>query len=268
MVIDVLIGRKIVGEWSYVQVTNMEGLLGKFNSILMNKILVMVDEVAMTRKDAEQVKGMITGETMNFEKKGLDKIVLKNHMDFVFTSNNDFCVYIDIHDRRYFILDVDDSNANYQGYYMHFQEYCHDPVTAFHVYQYLMSIDISDFNPFKIPETDEKQLYRENAIPTPVRFMQHYAESALTTSQFVSSMWRPIVRPDELFLQFCQYCDEQREVKKRTSKAFQMCITKYLRIRADVRDQSNHGDRMAYNLGHSAEEFIDRLKANKLYSRF
>ena len=266
MIIDVLLGRNILGE--SMQVTNMEGLLGKFNSILMNKILVMVDEVAMTRKGAEQVKGMITGEMMNFEKKGLDKIVLKNHMDFVFTSNNDFCVYIDIHDRRYFILDVDDSNANDQQYYMRFNAYCHDPVTAFHVYKYLMSIDISTFNPFQIPETDEKQMYRENAIPTSIRFMQYYAESAIFTSQFQYSMWRPIVRPDELFLQFCQYCDQQREVKKWTAKAFQMSITKYLGFRADVRDQSNHGDRSAYNLGPSAEEFIARLRDKKLYSRF
>ena len=268
LVIDVLIGRAIIGKSSYVSVTNMDGLVGKFNSIIMNKILVLVDEVSMTKKDAEQVKGMITGETMNFEKKGLDKIVLKNHMDFIFTSNNDFCVYIDIYDRRYFILDVDDSNANDQEYYIPFHNYCHDPIVAFHVYKYLMSIDISNFNPFKIPETDEKQMYRENAIPTPIRFMQHYAESAITNSQFEYSMWRPIVRPDELFLHFCRYCDEQREVKKWTSKAFQMCITKYLRIRADVRDQSNHGDKMAYNLGPSAEEFIARLKENKLYSRF
>ena len=50
LIIDVLIGRNILGDSSYVQVTNMEGLFGKFNSILMNKILVMVDEVAMTKK--------------------------------------------------------------------------------------------------------------------------------------------------------------------------------------------------------------------------
>ena len=112
---------------------------------------------------------------MIFEKKGLDKFPLKNHMDLIFTSNNDFCVFIDIHDRRYFILDIDDSNANDQSYYMPFKGYCYDPETAMHVYKYLMSIDISKFNPREIPETEEKQLYRENAIPTTIRFMQHFA---------------------------------------------------------------------------------------------
>ena len=46
-VIDVLLVRNILGESSDVQVTNREGFLGKFNSILMNKILVMVGEVAI-----------------------------------------------------------------------------------------------------------------------------------------------------------------------------------------------------------------------------
>ena len=123
-----------------------------------------------------------------------------------------------------------------------------------------MSINISDFNPRVIPETDEKQLYRENAIPTSVRFLQHYAESTMTNYEFQSYMWTQFIKPDELFQNFCQYCDEKREVKKWTSKAFQMFISKYLGLKADVRDRSNNGDKMLYNLGNSAEEFIERLR--------
>ena len=268
LVIDLHLGKNIFGENSYTQVSNIDGLIGKFNSVLQNKILVNVDEVSMTKAQANEVKGMITGETMIFEKKGLDKISLKNHMDFVFTSNNDFCVIIDIHDRRYFILDCDDSNANDQHYYLPFTQYCYDPATAFHVYNYLMSIDISGFNPRVIPETDEKQLYRENAIPYSVQFLQHYEESTMTNSEFQSYMWTQFIKPGELFHNFCQYCDEKREVKKWTSKAFQMSISKYLGLKADVRDRSNNGDKMLYNLGNSAEEFIERLRENKLYSRF
>ena len=62
---------------------------------------------------------------------------------------------------------------------MPFKDYCYDPETAMHVYKYLMSIDISNFNPREIPETEEKQLYRENAISTNVCFMQHFSERTI-----------------------------------------------------------------------------------------
>ena len=60
----------------------------------MNKLLVNVDEVSMTQQQANDIKNMIPGETMMFEKKGLDKITLRSHMDLILTSNNDHCVYI------------------------------------------------------------------------------------------------------------------------------------------------------------------------------
>ena len=47
-----------------------------------------------------------------------------------------------------------------------------------------------------------------------------------------------------------------------------MSIAKYLAIKATVQDRSNNGDKMLYNLGDSAEEFIAKLKENKLYSSF
>ena len=138
---------------------------------------------------------------------------------------------MDMSDRRYFILNVDDSNANDQSYYIPFRKYCEDQETAFHVYKYLMSIDLSQFNPQQIPETEEKQMYRESSIPTSMRFMQLFAERTLDSSYY---NWEQLILPDYLFSQFCQSCDPQRETKKWTAKSFQMSITKYLGIKADI----------------------------------
>ena len=109
----------------------MDGLVGKFNLVLMNKILVNVDEVSMTKAQANKVKKL---RNNNVPEKGLDKITFKNHMDFVFASNNDFCVIINIHNQRNFILDVDDSNANDIYRLLQFQQYCYDKETAVHAY--------------------------------------------------------------------------------------------------------------------------------------
>ena len=109
-------------------------------------------------------------------------------------------------------------------------------------------------------------MYSENAIPTSIRFMQHFAESRLDNTPF--NQWEQRVLPDYLFSQFCQYIDAQRETKKWTSKSFQMSITKYLGIKADIRDRSNNTNARFYCFGNSAEEFIEVLKSKRLYSNF
>ena len=57
LVIDILLGKGIIGESSYILVRSKHD---KFNSILMNKILINVDKVSMTKVQANEVKGMIT----------------------------------------------------------------------------------------------------------------------------------------------------------------------------------------------------------------
>ena len=95
--------------------------------------------------------------------------------------------------------------------------------------------------------------------------MQHFAKRTIGQEFFTG---QNIVVPDFLFEQLCQYFDTQNEPKKWTAKSFQMSISKYLGIKANVRDRSNHGDKMLCNLGESAEEFVAKMKENKLYSRF
>ena len=98
-----------------------------------------------------------------------------------------------------------------------------------------------------------------------MRFMQLFAERTLDSSYY---NWEQLILPDYLFSQFCQYCDTQRETKKWTAKSFQKSITKYLGIKADKRDRSNHSNARFYCFGDSAEEFINVLKSKKLYSNF
>ena len=50
------------------------------------------------------------------------------------TLHNNYCVYLDERnsDRRYFIIEGDDSNANDQSYYGH----CSDPKVHLEVYKF------------------------------------------------------------------------------------------------------------------------------------
>ena len=58
----------------------------------MNKLLVNVDEVSITQQQANDIKNMIPGETMMFEKKGSNKITFKSHMYLIC----DDMIYVDV----------------------------------------------------------------------------------------------------------------------------------------------------------------------------
>ena len=95
LIFDILLGDGIFGQETYLQVKNVEGLLGHFNSNIMNELLINVNEVSMTKKEANEVKSMITDKTISAEAKFLNKITVKNCSNYVLTSNNDYCVYLD-----------------------------------------------------------------------------------------------------------------------------------------------------------------------------
>ena len=78
LIFDILLGDGIFGQETYLQVKNVEGLLGHFNSNIMNKLLINVNEVSMTKKEANEVKSMITDKTISAEAKFLNKITVKN----------------------------------------------------------------------------------------------------------------------------------------------------------------------------------------------
>ena len=90
LAIDELFGEYIFGGRSYTQVKSMEGLLGHFNGDLMNTLLVNVNEVYMTKKDANAIKTMITDPKIKIEGKYLNKIDASKRLNFVLTSNNKY----------------------------------------------------------------------------------------------------------------------------------------------------------------------------------
>ena len=128
-----------------------------------------------------------------------------------------------------------------------------------------MSIDISSFNPRSIPETEEKQLYREQAIPTSVRFVQNYVENAIENGTWEANRY---CHPDMFFTFFEAFCNAQREQKKWSAKKFQMSIAKHLGLKAGSCDRTNNGNVRFYDFGELAEQYSQGLTDKKLHSSF
>ena len=71
LIFDILLGNGIFGQETYLQVNNIEGLIGHFNDHIKNKIFINVNEVFMTQNQATRVKSMITDLTITTEGKWL-----------------------------------------------------------------------------------------------------------------------------------------------------------------------------------------------------
>ena len=76
LIFDILLGDNIFGQETYLQVKNVEGW-GHFNANIMNKLLINVNKVAMTKAQTNEVKSMITDKTISAEAKFTNKITAK-----------------------------------------------------------------------------------------------------------------------------------------------------------------------------------------------
>ena len=79
LIFDTLLGHGIFGNETYLQVNNVDGLLGHFNSELMNKLLINVNEVSMTKAQANEIKSMITDPFIEAEAKFLNKLKVSDN---------------------------------------------------------------------------------------------------------------------------------------------------------------------------------------------
>ena len=150
---------KILG--SHANKTNgAYALAGRFNGIVANRLLIFADEVDLTDKHvADRLKSIITETTVNMERKGLEMEPLPNYSRLIFASNHSRVINAGPRERRYLILEPDDTKAQDSDYFKKLWAWVNDEGAAKLLY-YLLQVDISGFDPYKCPQTkaliDEK----------------------------------------------------------------------------------------------------------------
>ncbi len=90
----------------YLHVTQQTHFTGRFTEHFKNVILAFIDEAlwAGDRKAEGHVKGLITEPTVLIEPKFVNPYPVKNHVCFIFASNNDRIVPVGMQERRFAIL--------------------------------------------------------------------------------------------------------------------------------------------------------------------
>ena len=120
------VGKSILGDWIIRicdphsrTITQSEQVVGRFNALLATSIFVLLEETfwAGDKKSEGILKDLITGRTMNLEYKGVDPIQTDNHLHLMLISNSDWVVPASADERRFFVLDVEDTQQKNVAYF-------------------------------------------------------------------------------------------------------------------------------------------------------
>lgn len=97
----------------FLQVSDSKHLTGNFNSHLRDCVVLFGDEAffAGDRRHESVLKTLITEETIIIEAKGIDAEAAPNFVHLLLASNSDWVVPAGADDRRFFVLDVSDTNV-------------------------------------------------------------------------------------------------------------------------------------------------------------
>jgi hypothetical protein len=159
----------MVGQKYCLSVTNVSDVMGKSTGMMENKLFVSFSEVSYedSKQHEEDLKKLITDDQMIVERKYIPSYENRMTSCLVAFSNNFGALRISVDDRRYFPVTASGKYANDPVYHGPFHEYINDTRNQRAVFQWLLSMDISDFHPMKNrPITSTFREMTEQTTPT------------------------------------------------------------------------------------------------------
>jgi hypothetical protein len=149
----------------------LEGLVGKFNSMLKGKLLVIADEVAPTAKELNnELKNIITRHEINIEYKGQEPIKMKDCSNFIFTTNNEMAFRVSEEDRRYCLIECPLIKKD-AVYFDNLYKLIEDDSMVKQFFNFLLVRDISKVNIRNIPITEYKKRNMVHNLPSHIKMI-------------------------------------------------------------------------------------------------
>ncbi|KGA42346.1 helicase [Pectobacterium odoriferum] len=144
--------QQIMGQYG-VQVNGAGQIAGKFNATMANKLMVFADEVTVNNsREADRLKGIISEDTINLERKGIDPEPMPNFSRLIFASNSEQVLRASVRERRYLVLEPAPEHAQQKDYFDRLHNWI-NAGGASHLMAYLLQVDITHFDPRRAPMT-------------------------------------------------------------------------------------------------------------------
>jgi len=206
-----MIGKKIIGEYAVDTASPERVFFGTFNSLLSNKVLIVCNEVGDGMKPViDKIKDVITSPTINIEKKGIDPIVVDNHINAIATTNNRAPIPISPDDRRMVLLDVSMARKGDELYFNRLAEIYNNDLAISALYHYLLEevkITIKNFQKER-PITEEYKKVQLLYIPNIVSFAISFADTLEWRNYNGKDLI--LLKVGDLYKKYKIFCDECR----------------------------------------------------------
>lgn len=173
--------RPILGADYYFTTTDHENeIFNRFTSHLQNKLLIKMEEMnydVMNRND-DKLKGWVTCETKSYEEKGVSKTPnIDSFHRFIGTTNEACPVKLTNTFRRYLLVNPYQGNAGNIAHWERVYREIKKPEVLQAYLHYLLSVDISNFNPRNKCETEALKEARQSQAPPHARFFENFIQS-------------------------------------------------------------------------------------------
>jgi hypothetical protein len=138
----------------YEQISNARHLTGNFNAHLRACIVLFVDEAfwAGDKQGEAVLKHYITEPTLPIEHKGRDLARVPNLLHIIMASNSQWVVPAGLDERRFLVLDADDSMQQNVAYFKALSDELENGGRAAMLHD-LLQRDLTNFNHRKAPKT-------------------------------------------------------------------------------------------------------------------
>ena len=139
----------------YIQIAQASQVTGRFNTHLKDAVLVFVDEGfwAGDRQAEGVIKNMVTEPFINIEPKGKDIIRVRNNVNLIIASNNNWVVPAGLEERRFYVMDIPDTHQQDHEYFRAIANELNNGGREAMLYD-LLNMDISGVDLRKIERTE------------------------------------------------------------------------------------------------------------------
>lgn len=141
---------RVLGAAHVVTISQTRDIAETFNSLLLNKKVVLIEEARFTREQLPTINHLVTGKDLVINEKSVKQFVVPNYIDMLVATNSATPFAITKMGRRYVVIwtqlhHIDLPPAERDAYMQHRVQFLEEQETLEVFAHFLQNLDISDY---------------------------------------------------------------------------------------------------------------------------